>query len=351
MIKLFYPEQLYDSRFRGDLFPLLKPFIKKGAITDKERIAMYAISSSDIKIVATPHKADWVILPKSWNYYVENNLLDKAILIIQEASLHNKTVLSFTHGDFGVHIPNLKNIIVFRSSGERSQLPSYHKGLPSFNKDPLKTYYSTKNIFINNYSKKPMIGFCGLSNSSSMNAFKEIIRTFLRNFKYKINLSNELPQKLRSTSKLRSKVLNSIKQSPKLESKFIERNKYRAGANNKDQREKTTLEFFNNIKNTDYTICVRGAGNFSVRLYETLAMGRIPVFINTDCILPLADTIDWKKHVVWIEENEIGNIEEKIVQFHEKLNPDSFKNLQLQNRKLWEEQLTLGGFFKKELGV
>ena len=40
-------------------------------------------------------------------------------------------------------------------------------------------------------------------------------------------------------------------------------------------------------------------------------------------------------------------IKEKTMQFHSHLNTESFKDLQLQNRKLWEEVLTLGGFFKK----
>ena len=35
-----------------------------------------------------------------------------------------------------------------------------------------------------------------------------------------------------------------------------------------------------------YGLCVRGFGNFSFRLGETLMMGRIPILIDTECILP-----------------------------------------------------------------
>ena len=51
MIKIFHPKELYNSKLRGDLFPLLRPFIKRGVFTNEERIEMYDISSSDIKIV------------------------------------------------------------------------------------------------------------------------------------------------------------------------------------------------------------------------------------------------------------------------------------------------------------
>ena len=97
---------------------------------------------------------------------------------------------------------------------------------------------------------------------------------------------------------------------------------------------------------SEYVICVRGAGNFSVRFYETLAMGRIPIFINTDCLLPLSNSVNWKNHVVWIEQNELNTMDSKIVEFHKTLSSEKLKKLQEANRTLWEESLTLGGFFK-----
>ena len=104
-------------------------------------------------------------------------------------------------------------------------------------------------------------------------------------------------------------------------------------------RNKSTLEYYNNIRESDYVLCLRGGGNYSRRLYETLLMGRIPIFINTDCILPLIDQIDWKKHVVWIEWKERDRIVEIVSQFHNNLSDDAFQDLQLSNRKLWLEKL------------
>ena len=106
-------------------------------------------------------------------------------------------------------------------------------------------------------------------------------------------------------------------------------------------------EFYNNIDNTDYTLCVRGTGNFSARFYETLALGRIPIFINTDCILPFDDIIDWKKHVIWIEQNEIADINSIILEFHNSLNLDSFTCIQNNNRQIWEEYFSFPGFIQK----
>ena len=35
-------------------------------------------------------------------------------------------------------------------------------------------------------------------------------------------------------------------------------------------RNESTLEYYNNIRESDYVLCLRGGGNYSRRLYETL---------------------------------------------------------------------------------
>jgi hypothetical protein len=61
--------------------------------------------------------------------------------------------------------------------------------------------------------------------------------------------------------------------------------------------------FNNNIKNSEFTFCPRGNGNFSIRFYEALKSGRIPIILNTDNELPFEKYIDWNKICV-ITENE-----------------------------------------------
>jgi hypothetical protein len=97
--------------------------------------------------------------------------------------------------------------------------------------------------------------------------------------------------------------------------------------------------------NSDYAIVARGAGNFSYRLYEALSCGRIPIFIDTDCVLPYAHMIDWKKYLLWIDESEIDSLPEKLMQFHETISDQEFVRLQLSIRKLYEEWISPVGFF------
>jgi Exostosin family len=105
-------------------------------------------------------------------------------------------------------------------------------------------------------------------------------------------------------------------------------------------------EYVGTMVESDYVLCVRGDGNWSIRLYETLCLGRIPVLIDTDIVLPYDFIIPWRDHVVWIDRSEIPRIGEKVAVFHESLGEDEFRDRQRANRQLWEQYLSPLGFFR-----
>jgi hypothetical protein len=101
--------------------------------------------------------------------------------------------------------------------------------------------------------------------------------------------------------------------------------------------------FFNNLQNNIFILCPRGCGNFSYRFYETMCYGRIPIFINTDCVLPFENLIDYKKEIVFVEESQLSNINDIIKDYCNK------KDLMLQQQKcreIWENYLSPNGFLK-----
>ena len=70
---------------------------------------------------------------------------------------------------------------------------------------------------------------------------------------------------------------------------------------------------------------MRGGGNYSLRLYETLCLGRIPLFINTDCVLPFENNIDWKELCLWVDENDLDRIGEIVLDFHSSISKKSLR--------------------------
>lgn len=347
-MKLYYPSNHYNASYRGQVFPLLKAFIKNKDFTDMQRVLLYGISERDFEMVDTMDTADIVVLPMSWNYYVRTKQMDLAYTLIQEAKKLDKKVWSINTGDFGVKIPYFRNLLVYRQSGYVANKQLGHKGFPSIIEDYLHKHQIRDRYLDSVYGKLPIVGFCGQTNSSKLDAFKEMIKQVLRNLGSRIGLRNLEPQKISATSFLRANLLKKLESNKAIDSRFIKRKHYRAGVTKNKETHISTKEFYCNMLMSQYVLCVRGAGNFSVRFYETLMMGRIPLYVHTDGYLPLNDIIDWKNHVVWVDYKDRHRIADILLEFHSKLDQEKMQVLFENNRRLWKENLTLSGFFKMQ---
>jgi len=121
------------------------------------------------------------------------------------------------------------------------------------------------------------------------------------------------------------------------------RARYRA--KKKDPFHRTRLEYVNNLLASDYVVCMRGAGNFSVRFYEALSLGKIPVFIDSDCILPYDFAVHYRDYCVWVPYEERHGAARIVAQFHARLSPAEFTARQEQCRALWVNRLSRDGFY------
>ena len=61
-----------------------------------------------------------------------------------------------------------------------------------------------------------------------------------------------------------------------------------------------------------FTLCPRGYGPTSFRLYESINLGSIPIYISDDFILPFQDKIDWEKLALLIKLEDIDSIHKKV---------------------------------------
>jgi len=78
-----------------------------------------------------------------------------------------------------------------------------------------------------------------------------------------------------------------------------------------------------------FSICPRGTGVSSLRIFESLKMGSIPVVISDDLHLPI--THSWDEFSVRINENEIDKIEEILLQYSD----ERIKNMSLLGQEYW----------------
>lgn len=75
--------------------------------------------------------------------------------------------------------------------------------------------------------------------------------------------------------------------------------------------DKNNLSLFKErTKNSYFGLCPRGIGIGTVRLWETMGSGTIPVIISDDYEKPLENIIDWDEFSVTIKEKDVEKTEE-----------------------------------------
>jgi hypothetical protein len=328
MLKIYTDQDFITPENRRCIFPLLfdlcytknELLLKQYALLDQMEEADVVIVPVDISEFFQKQQQDWL-----FDFIDKGNALQKKIWI-------------YTAGDYGLTLN--KQVYTFRLSGFDSKFDANTFILPSFIEDP---YVNIQNQFQPIAKNSvPKIGFVGHASNSWSKWIKEALVFLLHNYKRFVRVLFTDFQPFYPSSVKRYKCLSLLQKNNQIEANFIFRNQYRAGVKTVEDKKKTTLEFFKNIEENPYTFCLRGAGNYSVRLYETLAMGRIPFVIDTDFRLPLNGSINWERHCVFATDK---NVCQALIDFHQKISEEDFQKMQVNNRNLWLQFLNREAYF------
>lgn len=330
-INIFTDKKYLNQEYRKIIFPVLLDiyFLK----TEK--------AIGNYNMVEKLTDADVVIVPIAINYYYKNNKLKELNLFIDTAIKENKKVWVYSAGDQGITFRN--DVTVFRLGGFKTKLKENEQIMPSFVMDPYEYIFENKTWEPLNKEEKPHIGFVGHAKGGVKKWIKEFLIFIKHTIKTFLNKSIGDFQPFFPSSIVRYKMLIKIKNSKEIYSNFIFRDQYRGGSSSEIEKKNTTLDFFNNIDQNLYTFCMRGAGNFSVRLYETLVMGRIPVLLNTDNKLPLENQVNWNKHIVIVNKE---NFVKRLIDFHNSKSNEEIIKIQQDNRNLVLHLLNRVEYFK-----
>tara|TARA_Y100000588_G_C14248582_1_gene922494 strand:+ start:1235 stop:2257 length:1023 start_codon:yes stop_codon:yes gene_type:complete len=334
-LKLFFSyNDLIESVPRSYLSDWAKPLFPT------YRHSLYGLDPKDLEYCKQKSDADGFLLPFTWNYYMDRGCVNDALTLIEEYRKWSKPIYTWIGGDHFYRIPE-GDFILFCHNGYQSIRRNNEYAYPVIIRDPLK-YLNLSKIRILPKDEKPKIGFCGLANKNwidgNWRACKNTIFKLVNSIrKPYLDLSHPI-----SGASLRRTTLKILSNSNDVKTNFLIR--YKSGGQTVNT-EKNKLQFWENMLVSPYILCIRGTGNYSARFYEALALGRIPVFVNTDCILPLDDKINWKQHCVIINEKDLDSLGEIITNFHNNLSSDGYCELQRANRELWVKNLTFHGFY------
>lgn len=98
-------------------------------------------------------------------------------------------------------------------------------------------------------------------------------------------------------------------------------------------------EFCNVTQRSIFTLCPRGYGLQSFRLYEAMQLGSIPVFVYDKPFFPFDDIIDWKSFCILIQEKEIPNLKNILLG----IDTDTQKKMLDNGERIYNEYFTLSG--------
>lgn len=266
--------------------------------------AFNSILNIDQEFCRSIEECDYVLIPPDSVSDSKTDILIRWSPLIKEAKKAGKKIVVMLGMDDDVKFsipPELG--IVFRGSGFLSESEDNIKGLPTTNSD----FYRGKLL-----PKELSIGFCGYLNSHPKREL--LIKAFMQQFPEECNF-----------------ILNPGWCGDGL----IEKRK----------------EFFKNLHNNLYCLCARGGGNFSARLGEILMMGRIPIFFDTDCILPFRESIPYETNFIVITEDNLPHVKEIVTDFHERHSEEDLIRIQKENRSLWEKYFTPEGIFNQIISM
>lgn len=205
------------------------------------------------ELVSSPSLAEYLLYPRGLRTNSSENELAEMQQFHDLARHLGKKLLLFLISDEVVPSPATEHAIVYRLSMLRSQQLSHERILPFVWEGRSAAFKPITN-------PHPKIGFCGALTHPDRIRMLEMIKQICSSF--------IIPE-------------------------FIVREQsWGQGITNAAE------EFWDNLEQCEFAACPRGCGNFSIRFYQALSGGRIPVIVDTDIVLPFDFEIPWNEIAV-----------------------------------------------------
>jgi len=307
--KLFLANKPYEST--SEPF-CLRPFSDK---TGKQK-------SINLRFTSQLINSDAVLVPYDLSYWYKN----KVYITYLKSLAEKKKLIILNTGDFISKIKNFDNTIYLRpflNPGEHSP-----------------------NTIIIPYEIEPM--FTAITsnpkfNISFMGYFPRIISTRLF-----YTLKNSFWHPVKGNGSIVRKLMARKIKKTNLPLTLVKRNSFSGWKrDNSTNTLNRRTEFFNSIRDSRYIICPRGDGNQSLRFYETLSAGRVPILIDTKIKLPLEDRLNYSEITITLNLYDSIDIWRKeILDFESLYKGTKFKKLSQEISEFYDQNLSMYNFYK-----
>jgi hypothetical protein len=331
MVKLFVPEFNFKNQLMFEIFQYSET---RGLIVSEKAEIFFSIEKNI-------NEADWVVIPifiTSLPSASDKEFIKKTSELAKSLK---KPFGVFSNSDLIIN-PGVERVYLF-TPGAYSTLPNLVEIPAILPYDPIKRWYQGNWKPWN--PKGSWVGFCGQATINPVKMLKDALKIsrLRNNLKKGISPYLTVPKFLPAWE--RARILRKL-QSSNLKTDFILRSRYKGGANSPEEKEKVEKEFYQNIQDSLFTVCIRGMGNYSVRFYQTLAMGRIPILIDTDSVLPFSSEIPYDQFVLRVPFQNRFDIKPFVESFIMSKTEDELVQIQKVARESWLRHFQTEGMLR-----
>jgi len=293
-----------------------------------------------IDLVEDVKQADLILVPHSVGKLRNRNLyLSK---YVEQANDAAKPLIVFAYGDSAEAV-QMPAQAVFRTSVYRASKEEREIVMPPYTED-----LGTDKGFIirRKTNTKATVGFCGWAGFPTA---KQSIKAHVKDVAMRcVDMvdSTRVAGARCNGVLLRKKCLNCLQECNGLTPNFVVRNTFsrHMGTIELDP-EVARKEYVSNMQQSDLALAVRGDGNFSVRFFEAISLGRIPLHVDSDDVFPLEDVIPYRDFVLSVPVCEVSGLCNRVQAYWNGLTPQQFKEQQLQARGAFVDYLRIDRFF------
>lgn len=323
------------------MFPFWGVTAKESMPYVREANIRYQYSKEDFILVDAIQDCDYVHIPYNYQRLQSANP-ERLASIVSEAQHANKPLLIDGSGDLELAI-TIPNSVILRVSQYRYSKRDNEITIPFPTEDLLDSYFDGK-LKVQEKKEVPSVGFTGWADIPITRRIKIWLKELPLTL---VTISNPKRGAEHKGIFFRERTLRTLSKTKGIMTNFTTRSTYSGHIKTiTGSVEDNRKEFVETLRNSDYALCVKGDANSSVRFYEALSMGCIPLFLDTACVLPLEDRINYKEFCVFVDWKDVGRVGEKLREFHSSCTSEQFTQMRKLARETYRNHLRIDAFSK-----
>ncbi len=272
-------------------------------------------------------------------------LYDKAVQLASQARDAGKVVLAFCQGDVEFAPPG-PNCVVFRTSSSRRALGRQDVMMPAWVADPADKI----ELQVRPWAGTPKVNFVGQAYPLGID-FGGPVKTAVKWSKAlgraaatavgAVGRFGKSPMHLQ-----RAAAVAALQRARGVEADIVLRESMVRLELEEPDTDALHMAYLRRLAESDYTLAVRGFGNYSYRLYESLAVGRPVVSVRTDDVRPCAHDVPWERISIDVPVRRLPWIGSAVRDGHQSRRAEWIELQQL-CRGSWLESLSAPGYFRR----